>query len=121
MSQLCGEQNIHIKTNDMQEVINMTDYENIIKGNKPVLLDFYADWCGPCQTQLPIVEGLATKHETDFVIAKVNVDKNKELAHKFGVRSIPALFFVENREIKERLVGLHTTTTLDKKIHTYLK
>jgi len=105
----------------MQEINNITDYQNIINENKPVLLDFYADWCGPCQTQLPIVEGLATKHESDFVIAKVNVDKNKELAQKFGVRSIPALFFIENGEIKERLVGLHTTMTLDKKIHTYIK
>ena len=105
----------------MQEINNITDYQNIINGNKPVLLDFYADWCGPCQTLLPIVEGLATKHESDFVIAKVNVDNNKELAQKFAVRSIPALFFIENGEIKERLVGLQTSSVLEQKIYTYLK
>ena len=105
----------------MQEINNITDYQNIINGNKPVLLDFYADWCGPCQTLLPIVEGLATKHESDFVIAKVNVDNNRELAQKFAVRSIPALFFIENGEIKERLVGLQTSSVLDQKIYTYLK
>lgn len=105
----------------MREVNNISDYQNIINSNKPVLLDFYADWCGPCQTLLPIVEGLATKHDSDFVIAKVNVDNNRELAQKFAVRSIPALFFIENGEIKERLVGLQTTSGLDEKIHTYLK
>ena len=105
----------------MQEINNINDYTTIINGNKPVLLDFYADWCGPCQTLLPIIEGLATKHKSDFVIAKVNVDKNKELAQKFAVRSIPALFFIENKEIKEKLVGLQTTAALDQKIHTYLK
>jgi len=105
----------------MKEINNIRDYENIINGNKPILLDFYADWCGPCQTLLPIVEGLATKHETDFVIAKVNVDNNRELAQKFAVRSIPALFFIKNSEIKEKLVGLQTNSVLDQKIHTYLK
>ena len=105
----------------MIEVNNINDYQNIINSNKPVLLDFYADWCGPCQTLLPIVEGLATKHDSDFVIAKVNVDNNRELAQKFAVRSIPALFFIENGEIKERLVGLQTSSVLDQKIYTYLK
>jgi len=105
----------------MLEINNITDYQTIINENKPVLLDFYADWCGPCQTLLPIIEGLATKHETDFVIAKVNVDNNRELAQKFTVRSIPSLFFIENGEIKERLVGLQTKSALDQKIHTYLK
>ena len=105
----------------MREVNNISDYQNLINSNKPVLLDFYADWCGPCQTLLPIVEGLATKHDSDFIIAKVNVDNNRELAQKFAVRSIPALFFIENGEIKERLVGLQTTSDLDEKIHTYLK
>ena len=105
----------------MREVNNISDYQNLINSNKPVLLDFYADWCGPCQTLLPIVEGLATKHDSDFIIAKVNVDNNRELAQKFAIRSIPALFFIENGEIKERLVGLQTTSDLDEKIHTYLK
>jgi thioredoxin len=105
----------------MREVNNINDYTTIINGNKPVLLDFYADWCGPCQTLLPIVEGLAAKHESDFVIAKVNVDKNKELAQRFAVRSIPALFVIDNKEIKEKLVGLQTTSQLDEIIHKYLK
>ena len=104
----------------MKEINNINDYLEIIKGNKPVLLDFYADWCGPCQTLLPIVERLALKHESDFVIAKVNVDKNRELSQKFLIRSIPALFFIQNGDVKERLNGLRTEKELDHKIHGYL-
>jgi thioredoxin len=105
----------------MQEINSINDYQTILNGNKPILLDFYADWCGPCQTLLPIVEGLAAKHESDFVIAKVNVDKNKELAQKFAVRSIPALFLIDNKEIKEKLVGLQTSSGLDQIITKYIK
>lgn len=103
----------------MREIRNINEYQEVINGNKPVLLDFYADWCGPCQTLLPIVEKLAVKHESDFVIAKVNVDNNPELAQKFSVRSIPALFFIQDGEIKERLVGLQTESALDGKISEY--
>jgi len=103
----------------MKEIKNIEEYQEIIKGEKPVLLDFYADWCGPCQTLLPIVERLAVKHESDFVIAKVNVDKNAELSQKFSVRSIPALFFIQNGEVKENVNGLQTEATLDAIIHKY--
>lgn len=104
----------------MKEIRDKREYEELIRGDKPVLLDFYADWCGPCQSLLPIVDELAEKHNDDFVIAKVNVDKNRALAMQFAVRSIPALFFVENGEVKEKLVGLKTKRFLDQKIHSYL-
>jgi thioredoxin 1 len=103
----------------MKEINNIQEYKDIISGDKPVLLDFYADWCGPCQALLPTVEKLATKHESDFIIAKVNVDKNRELAQEFKVRSIPALFFIQNGEVKEKLSGLRTEAFLDEKIHHY--
>ncbi len=103
----------------MREIQNVNDFNEIVKGNKPVLLDFYADWCGPCQTLLPIVEKLANKHESDFTIVKVNVDKNPELSQKFQVRSIPALFFIKDGEVKESLNGLRTEKELDDKIHQY--
>tara|TARA_B100000809_G_C15137276_1_gene531235 strand:- start:5645 stop:5974 length:330 start_codon:yes stop_codon:yes gene_type:complete len=103
----------------MKEIQNINELQEIIKGDKPVLLDFYADWCGPCQTLLPIVERLAVKHQSDFIIAKVNVDKNPELSQKFKVRSIPALFFIQDGELKESLAGLRTERELDEKIHQY--
>lgn len=104
----------------MKEIKNIKEYQDIINGDKPVLLDFYADWCGPCQTLLPVVEKLAEKHESDFVIAKVNVDHNGELAQQFRVRSIPALFFIKDGEVKEKFLGLRTEAFLDERIHAYV-
>jgi thioredoxin len=88
----------------------------LLKQNKPVLLDFYADWCGPCQTLLPIIEQLADKYQDEVIIAKVNVDVYTELASKFKVRSIPTLFFLKNGEIKETLNGLQQRSVLERKI-----
>jgi thioredoxin len=103
----------------MRTIKNVSDYNAIIESGKPVLLDFYADWCGPCQVLLPTVEKLADKHADDFIIAKVNVDDNPELAQQFGIRSIPALFFLENGDVRESLVGVQTETALEKKIQAY--
>lgn len=97
----------------MKEIQNTSELEQLIKGDKPILIDFYADWCGPCQTLLPIVDELADKYKDDVEIVKVNVDHQKELALKYNVRNIPALFFVDKGEIKDRLVGLQTKGTLD--------
>ena len=104
----------------MKEIKNNSDYQEVINGNKPVLLDFYADWCGPCQTLMPIVEKLSVKHESDFTIAKINVDHYPELAQKFSVRSIPALFFIHEGEIIESLNGMQLESVLDDKINQYL-
>ncbi len=103
----------------MREIKSVNEFQQLAAQDKPVLLDFYADWCGPCQVLLPIVEGLATKHEDDVIIAKVNVDTVGELAQQFGVRSIPSLFFLQDGEIKEKLVGLQTAAALEKKIEQY--
>lgn len=105
--------------NTMREIKSVNEFQQLAAQDKPVLLDFYADWCGPCQVLLPIVEGLATKHADDVIIAKVNVDTVGELAQQFGVRSIPSLFFVQGGEIKEKLVGLQTAAALEKKIEQY--
>ena len=103
----------------MREIKNVADFKSIIETGKPVLLDFYADWCGPCRALLPTVEKLAEAHADDFKIVKVNVDNNRELAQQFGVRSIPALFFLKDGEVQERLVGVQTEAVLQSKIEQY--
>lgn len=103
----------------MKKIENAADYNQVINSGKPALLDFYADWCGPCQTLLPTIEKLASEHEAAINVAKINVDNNQELAAKFGVRSIPALFFIKDGEIKEHLNGVQSESELRKLILKY--
>lgn len=78
--------------------------EEVIKSDRTVLIDFYADWCGPCRMVGPIVAEIADEHP-EFKICKVNVDEEGALAEAFGVMSIPALFVLKNGEVVEQTVG----------------
>ena len=102
----------------MKEILNTKDFKDVIKQDKPVLLDFYADWCGPCQTLMPTLEKLSKKHNNNVVIAKVNVDQNRELSAHFKVRSIPSLFFIKDGNIVDYLNGLQTEQVLENKIES---
>ena len=103
----------------MKEITSASELEQLKNGDKPILIDFYADWCGPCQTMLPIVDELSDKYDGEVEIVKVNIDNQRELAREFGVPSIPSLFFIEKGEIKEHLVGLQPKGVLDSKLSAY--
>ena len=85
--------------------VNKDNFDEIVNGDKPVMLDFWAEWCGPCRMVGPIVDELATEYEGKAIIGKVNVDNEQELAAKFGVRSIPTILFVKGGEVVEKSVG----------------
>ena len=104
----------------MKTIENNDDYNNLMNQENPVLLDFYADWCGPCQSLLPTIEKLSKEYEGKVEIQKVNVDQNRELAAKFGIRSIPALFFMKNSEIVHRVNGLLPESALREKLDALL-
>jgi thioredoxin 1 len=104
----------------MKTIENNNDYEKVINQDKPVLLDFYADWCGPCQSLLPTVEKLSEEYEGKVEIQKVNVDENRDLAIKYGVRSIPALFFIKDTEIVDKLNGVVSESILKEKLEALL-
>ena len=90
------------------ELTTITDdnfEEEVIKSDKPVLIDFWAVWCGPCRMIAPIVEELATEYEGKVKIGKLDVDSNQQTSIKFGVRSIPTILIFKNGEIKETIIG----------------
>lgn len=92
--------------------------QEVLNSKKPVLVDFYADWCGPCKMIAPIIEQIAKEYEGKATIAKLNVDENNALAMQFGVMSIPTLiFFKDGREV-QRIMGArpkaYLTDVLDK-------
>ena len=80
------------------------DFENIISNNNITLIDFYADWCGPCKALSPIIDEIA-KSETHIAVGKVNVEEEKELATKYRVRSIPTMVIFKDGKEVNRLVG----------------
>ncbi|HEX3025837.1 MAG TPA: thioredoxin [Clostridia bacterium] len=96
-------------------VINLTrnNFEEIVmNSDKPVLIDFWAGWCGPCRMQSPIIEELAGELGDSAVIAKINVDESPELAARFSVMSIPTLVFLKDGEIVSRKIGVTSKPAL---------
>lgn len=86
-------------------VTDQTFDNDVLKSNLPVVVDFWAPWCGPCRSIGPILEELATEFEGKVTIAKVNVDENQEIASKLGVMSIPALFAFKDGQVINKKTG----------------
>ncbi len=79
--------------------------ETVLKSDKPVLVDFWAEWCGPCRMVGPVVEELHTEYEGKAIVGKVNVDHNPEVSAKYGIRNIPTVLIFKNGEIVDKQVG----------------
>ena len=84
--------------------LNSQNFDAIVNSGKTVLIDFYADWCGPCRMVSPIIDEIA-EQRTDITVCKVNVDQQIELAQNFGVQSIPMLVVMKNGKIANQVIG----------------
>ncbi len=100
--------------------ITNENLEEVIAGGKPVVVDFWAEWCGPCRTIAPFVDELATEYEGRVVVGKCDVDENDAVAIKYGIRNIPTLIFLKGGEIVDRQVGATTKAALQEKINNLL-
>ncbi len=106
----------------MGKAIEITDanFDQIIATDKPVLVDFWAEWCGPCKMIGPVVEELAGEYDGKAVIGKVNVDENPNISAKFGIRSIPTLLVIKGGEIVDKQVGAVPKAVLAEKINNQI-
>ena len=90
-------------------VLNVTseNYESeVLKSDKKVLIDFYADWCGPCKMMSPIIDEIAEEMKETVKVGKINVDENQDLAMEYGVMSIPTIVILKNGEVEKTFVGV---------------
>ncbi|NBR14769.1 MAG: thioredoxin [Flavobacteriales bacterium] len=94
--------------------------ELVMNSDKPVMVDFWAEWCGPCRVVGPLVDELHTEYEGKAVVGKVNVDSSSEVSAKFGVRSIPTILFIKNGEVVDKVVGSVPKATLAAKLDAIL-
>jgi thioredoxin 1 len=104
----------------MALAITTENFDSIMKSEQLVVIDFWAQWCGPCRALAPIVEELAEEYKGKAVIGKCDTDENNDIAIQFGVRNIPMLVFIKNGEVKDVLVGLVKKNELTAKIESLL-
>lgn len=100
--------------------ITTANYEEIIASGKPVVIDFWAEWCGPCRMIGPIIDELYTEYSDRAAIGKCDVDSSDAVAAKYGVRNIPTIIFLKNGEVVDKQVGACTKAALVEKLNKIL-
>lgn len=102
--------------------LQITDesFRELIAGNKPVVVDFWAEWCGPCRMIGPVIEELAGEYEDKAIIGKMDVDENAEIPGEYGIRSIPTILFFKNGALVDKHIGVASKNLLEGKLKALL-
>jgi len=105
----------------MAVIINDSNFEELVLNtDQPAMIDFWAEWCGPCRMIGPFVEQIATEYEGRAVVGKVNVEQSPEIANKYGIRNIPTILFFKGGELVDKQVGATTKALLADKLNALL-
>ena len=104
-------------------VIQITDatLDKVLKTDKPVVIDFWAEWCGPCRMVAPIIEQLAEEYKDNVVVGKIDVDENNDAVTEYDIRNIPTLLFIKDGRVVDKIVGSATKEIIIDKIEQYGK
>jgi len=101
--------------------INESNFDElVVKSGKPVVLDFWAVWCGPCRMIAPLIDEMYHEYGDKAIIGKVDVDNNNEISVKYGIRNIPTILFIKNGEVVDKVVGAVPKSTLTAKLDSIL-
>ena len=104
----------------MELTITKENFARLKAGNLPLVVDFWATWCGPCRMIAPIIEELAADFDGQIVVGKCDVEENDDLAAEFGIRNIPTILFFKNGEIVDKLIGAQPKAKLEEKFKALL-
>jgi len=104
----------------MEVTITSENFESLKNGNEPLVVDFWATWCGPCRMVGPVISKLAEKYDGKIVVGKCDVEDNEDLASEFGIRNIPTILFFKGGDVVDKVVGAQSEAKLDEKFQTLL-
>jgi len=104
----------------MAQIINSENYEQLVATGKPIVLDFWATWCGPCKRIGPIIEALAQDYEGQAIIGKCDVEEDEDMAVRFGIRNVPTVFFIKDGEVVDKIVGAAARSDYEEKLKSIL-
>ena len=104
----------------METKITSSNFETLKNGELPLVIDFWATWCGPCRMVAPIIEELANEYEGKVTIGKCDVEDADDIAAEFGIRNIPTIVFMKDGKIQDKIVGAASKSKIDEKIQALL-